>query len=328
MIFGTVAVADAVGALLAHGQMVGDVRWAKGRLLSAADVAAAGEAGLERLSVARLEASDVPEDTAASRLGAALLGSGVRALDAKHGRCNLAAEADGLLIFDPAMINAVNGVDEALTLGTLPAMSRVQAGEIVATVKVIRYGVAEAALNTASGMAAALRVLPFRPFEAALLTTRLAGMTDKAVAKAAQVTRARIEALGGTMRVSAELAHDVHALAAALATAGGDMILIAGASATVDRGDVVPAAIVAAGGEVERLGMPVDPGNLLVLGRIGGRPVIGLPGCARSPKRNGLDIVLERLAAGLSVTSADIAAMGVGGLLPDAERPDPQPRQL
>ena len=70
--------------------------------------------------------------------------------------------------------------------------------------------------------------------------------------------------------------------------------------------------------------MPVDPGNLLVLGRIGTCPVIGLPGCAKSPKRNGLDLVLERLAAGLPVSAQTIAAMGDGGLLPEAERPEPR----
>jgi molybdenum cofactor cytidylyltransferase len=61
--------------------------------------------------------------------------------------------------------------------------------------------------------------------------------------------------------------------------------------------------------------MPVDPGNLLFHGHQGGRPVIGLPGCARSPALNGADWVLERLACGIDLTDADIAAMGVGGLL-------------
>src|SRR5260370_5866734 len=71
--------------------------------------------------------------------------------------------------------------------------------------------------------------------------------------------------------------------------------------------------------------MPVDPGNLLLLGRVGGRVVLGLPGCARSPKVNGFDWVLERLVAGLPVGSAEIMRMGTGGLL--AEIPSrPLPR--
>src|SRR5260370_15008472 len=61
--------------------------------------------------------------------------------------------------------------------------------------------------------------------------------------------------------------------------------------------------------------MPVDPGNLLLLGHVGERVVLGLPGCARSPKVNGFDWVLERLVAGLPVGSAEIMRMGSGGLL-------------
>jgi molybdenum cofactor cytidylyltransferase len=113
------------------------------------------------------------------------------------------------------------------------------------------------------------------------------------------------------------------ALAAALAAARADLLLVAGATATSDRRDVIPAAIREAGGEVLRVGMPVDPGNLLVLGRLGDALVLGLPGCARSPKRNGLDLVLELWAAGFGVDSARIAAMGVGGLLDGGGRPVP-----
>ena len=40
--------------------------------------------------------------------------------------------------------------------------------------------------------------------------------------------------------------------------------------------------------------MPVDPGNLICLGRIGAIPAFVLPGCARSPKPNGIDLVLRR----------------------------------
>ena len=106
----------------------------------------------------------------------------------------------------------------------------------------------------------------------------------------------------------------------------GDLALILTGSATSDLHDTAPQAVRAAGGLVERFGMPVDPGNLLFLGRLQGRPVIGLPGCARSPALNGADWVLERLACGLAVTGEDIAAMGVGGLLKEIPS-RPQPRE-
>lgn len=325
MIFATVPLAQAEGGILAHSLLVGGSRWPKGRILCAADLAAAGADGLASLTIARLEPGDVAEDAAAARLADRLAGSGVAALPAAHGRANIAATADGVLRFDAAMVAAINGIDEALTLATLPADARVHDGEIVATIKVIRYAVAGAALDAAIAAASPLMLAPFRPLRVALVSTTLGGTTDKALAKTARVTRDRVQSLGCTMIELPPCPHEADALAARLTMLPPcDLLLIAGASATVDRGDVIPAAVVMAGGKVERLGMPVDPGNLLCLASLGEMPVIGLPGCAKSPKRNGFDTVLERLVAGIAVTSDDIAMMGAGGLLAEAERPQPR----
>lgn len=325
MKFGPLPVDQAAGCVLAHSLALGRRRLAKGRLLTADDVEQARAAGHGSLVVARLEPGDVPEDVAADRLARAVAGPGLLVLAPVHGRVNLAAAADGLLCLPPGMVAAVNAVDEAITLATLALHTRAARGDIVATIKTIRYAVAETVLHRAIAAAQPAALAPFRAINAALIATTLDGTTAKALARLAQVTMARTASLGAALAVAPTCPHNVHALAAGLAASTADLLLVAGASGALDRGDVIPAAIVAAGGTVERLGMPVDPGNLLVLGRIGARPVIGLPGCARSPKRNGFDLVLERLVAGIAVDSAAIAAMGEGGLLAEAERP--QPRQ-
>ncbi|MEY2884341.1 MAG: hypothetical protein RL490_2065 [Pseudomonadota bacterium] len=324
MDFGPVAIAEAEGGILAHSLLVAGQRWPKGRVLSAGDVATATAAGLTRLTIARPAADDVAEDAAAAALATALTGAGLQLLPAAHGRANIATTAAGILRCDATMVAAINAIDEALTLATLAPDARVAAGEIVATVKIIRYAVAAPALAAAIAAARPLALAPFRPLGIAMLSTLLPGATAKALAKTERVTSDRVTALGATMTVLPPCPHDETTLAATLPGITADILLIAGASATVDRGDVIPAAIVVAGGQVERLGMPVDPGNLLCLGSIGTMPVIGLPGCAKSPKRNGFDIVLERLVAGLAVTSGDIATLGAGGLLPEAERPQPR----
>ena len=88
---------------------------------------------------------------------------------------------------------------------------------------------------------------------------------------------------------------------------------------------MAPEAVRAAGGKIRRFGMPVDPGNLLFVGRLKKRPVIGLPGCARSPALNGADWVLSRVVCGIDVGNKDIAGMGVGGLLKEIPtRPMPR----
>jgi molybdenum cofactor cytidylyltransferase len=325
MIFATVPLAEAEGGILAHSLLVGGTRWPKGRIVSADDLALARAEGLASLTIARLEPGDVGEDDAAARLATALAGPGLAVLPAVHGRANIAAAADGVLRLDATMVAAINSIDEALTLATLPADARVSEGEIVATIKVIRYAVAGNALAAAIDAARPLALAAFRRLRIALICTSLNGTSDKALAKTARVTRDRVESLHCTMVDLPPCPHEAEALTTHLRSLPPcDLLLIAGASATVDRGDVIPMAITQAGGAVERLGMPVDPGNLLCLGRLGAVPVIGLPGCARSPKHNGFDTVLERLVAGLSVTSRDIAMMGAGGLLAEAERPQPR----
>jgi molybdenum cofactor cytidylyltransferase len=126
----------------------------------------------------------------------------------------------------------------------------------------------------------------------------------------------RLVALGSTLVGETRCAHEPGAIARAIMAADADLILLVGASAIVDRRDVIPAAIESIGGTVEHYGMPVDPGNLLLLARRGTTPIVGMPGCARSPALNGIDLVLRRIAAGLPLDRAVIARMGVGGLLP------------
>lgn len=323
MIFGEAPLAEAEGAVLAHGIMVGGRRWPKGSLVDKALLAAAAAEGILRLTVARAEAGDVSEGEAATLVAERLAGAHVEMRAPVHGRVNLHAAASGLARLEPQAILAANLACEAVAISTVAPLTPVQAGAMVATVKTIAFAVeGDALARIAPGR---LDIVPYRSgLKAVLIQTCLADTSDKMLAKTAEVTKGRLAALGIAMTEAPRVQHRTDAVAEALRTAEADLILVAGAAATSDRRDVVPAALLAAGGRLERVGMPVDPGNLLVLGwlgaspRSGGAMVVGLPGCAKSPKRNGLDLVLERFAAGLPVNGETLAGMGVGGLLDEA----------
>jgi molybdenum cofactor cytidylyltransferase len=333
MRFGPVPVADAEGAVLAHSLGVDGLRLKKGRTLTASDVAALGAAGVAEVTVARLEPDDLAEDAAAEAVAAGLAPVpaelGLARSAPFTGRVNLFAEAAGVLRVDAAAVGALNAVDTGITLATLPDFTRVRSRQMVATVKVIPYGVAAGRVAAAAAAGAgALRVHGFRRGTASLILTRTPGFKESLLAKGAEAVAARLEALGWAMAPPVTVAHETAAVAAAIGAAAGNMVLILGGSATSDAADVAPAGLVAAGGRLVRFGMPVDPGNLLFVGEIGGRPVVGLPGSARSPAPHGVDWVLERLAAGLPVGDAEIAAMGVGGLLKEIPaRPQPRARR-
>jgi molybdenum cofactor cytidylyltransferase len=330
--FGEVPVAEAEGAILAHSLKLGSTAFKKGRLLSRGDVQAIAAAGLSEITVARLEPGDVGEDEAAARLAAAAVGPGVSAASAFTGRVNLHAKARGVFVADRERVDRLNLVHEAVTLGTLPPFTVVEPRQLVATIKIIPFAAPEEAIRDCARAAITggplLQVAPFRSLSVGLMQTRLPGLKESILDKTRQVTEGRLAALGCRMSFEERCAHTTAELASRIRDAmdrGIDLLLIHGASAILDRRDVIPAAIVAAGGEVDHFGMPVDPGNLLLLGHVAQRVVLGLPGCARSPKVNGFDWVLERLVAGLPVGSAEIMRMGSGGLL--AEIPSrPLPR--
>jgi molybdenum cofactor cytidylyltransferase len=325
MFFGPVPLGEAEGAIAAHG--LGPVK--KGTVLTAIHIAQLREAGAAQVVVARLEPGDVPENEAAARLAKAAAGAHVRVEPAFTGRANLTAMAAGLLVVDRARIDALNAADEAITLATLAPFARVEPGTMVGTAKIIPYAVPETALARAEAAAAEplVHVAPFAPKRVALVQTMLPSLLPKVLDKTRRVTEARLATLGSSLASEARVAHEPTALADALREArrSADIVLVFGASAIADRRDVIPAAIGRAGGRVIHLGMPVDPGNLLLVAELGGAPVVGAPGCARSPKENGFDWVLARLCAGLSAGPAEVTGMGVGGLLMEiASRPQPR----
>lgn len=331
MRFGPIAIDEAVGCIAAHSVRGGGTILRKGAPITAEIARALAEAGVTEVVAVRFEPGDIDENTAATRLAAAMTGAGVVAEAAFTGRVNLFAEAAGVLTLDIAAIDALNAVDEAITAATLPAMKAVVAGEMVATIKIIPYGLpaaqVEAAIATLRGKAP-VSVAGYRLRKVGVISTLLPGLKPSVVAKTLKVMEERLAPAGAHVSADKRVPHEAAPVAAeiaALAAGSAEIVVVFGASAISDRRDVVPQALLDAGGRIEHLGMPVDPGNLLLVGEIAGKPVLGAPGCARSPKENGFDWVLQRCLAGVPVRRADIQAMGVGGLLMEiVSRPQPR----
>jgi molybdenum cofactor cytidylyltransferase len=298
VIFGPTPLDAAEGALLAHSHRVPGRVLKKGTRLDAPAIAALRAAGILEVIAARLDPGDLLEDEAATRLAGHLLAPNLRQNPAATGRVNLVAERHGLLRVDAAVIERINLIDEAQTVATLPDWSVVAPGDMVATIKVIPFAVAaevQARVEVAA-QGGAFALHPFTPRRVGLVISEIGTLKQSVVDGTIEATQGRVEGLGGTLLTPLRCPHQSAPIAAALErlrAQGAEILLIVGASATVDRRDVGPEAIVRAGGEITHFGMPVDPGNLICLGRIGERPAMVLPGC-RSPRR-------MRSASGFSI---------------------------
>lgn len=332
MKFGEVKVTEAAGAILAHTTRWETVTLKKGRQLSAQDCQQLTQAGFDKITVAHMEEGDAHEDKAAAWIAKSVVGARLDISEAHTGRCNLVAQADGLVRVNATFVNQLNAIDESVTIATLPDLGKADAGQIVATVKIIPFAVdakVMAKVNEAlAGLDGAVSLAPFHATSAVIINTDLPSLKDSVATKTTRLTTRRVEAVGSKVIDVLKCDHEQSSVARVIENAldqEPDVIIIVGASVTVDRLDVVPAGIVQAGGRIVHFGMPVDPGNLMLLADCSGIPVLVLPGCARSPKLNGIDWVLERLAAGVKTDTADIMTMGVGGLLVDSPvRPLPR----
>ena len=327
MIFAEVALEEAEGAILAHSVACSGERLKKGICLKAEHLAALRASGAERVTVARLEADDIVENTAAEILAEALMeqsGEGLKRTLPFTGRVNLIATGASVVEQDITRLIDMNKVDPMISCATVPQYQQMSEGGLVATVKIISYSVPKVNLEKACALArGAIRLRSSKLQTAALLISETEGGAGD---KGLSAISARLETLGISLEKVERVPHNTQSIAQTLKHFDTDMVLILTSSATSDINDTAPAAVRLAGGEVSRFGMPVDPGNLLFLGSLKNKPVIGLPGCARSPALNGADWILSRISCGVACDDDSFAEMSVGGLLKEIPT-RPQPRR-
>ncbi|MEZ4671506.1 MAG: molybdopterin-binding protein [Anaerolineae bacterium] len=334
MKFGPLPVEAAVGHILAHKLLdrEGSKLFSKGHRLVSADVEILRDHNFSEVTVAALDATDLHEDEAAHRVGMALAGTGIQVKTPGVGRANLLAEHFGPLRLNVSALRQLNNIDEGITIATLREHTLVHPGDLVALVKIIPFAVPLSRVMdieiTARENAPILAVRTLHSRSVGLILSGPAHAHNKLIEDFQQPVQTRVSNLGSSLDQMDCVAHATDDIAASIKSQqslGCELIIIAGVSAIIDRHDIVPSALEAAGGSVTHFGVPVDPGSLLMLGYRGDTPVIGAPGCIKSLKTNVIDWILPRLLAGERLTRAHLVEMGHGGLLDDiSDRPMPR----
>lgn len=323
--------ANAIGQLIAHGQYLDDGKIQKGTILSEEDILKLQKANIKKLTCAIPEDGDVNENIAASRLASALNTSGIKTDPAATGRVNFYSKTIGLIRYDYNLVRKFNSIDEAITLALVPHNQLLANNNMAATLKIIPFFVKEETLKRAENLLSEFGGFTFHPLSPRkvwLIQTKLAGQKDRLFDITKKVTEARLKPLGADLIGETRTKHSVDEVAKAINLAksnSAEIILISGGTAIIDRNDIIPEGIKFSGGNVDHFGLPVDPGNLLLLGHFDKTRIIGMPGCSRSPKLNGLDWILHLEMAGITLDKNELADLASGGLLMEiASRPLPR----
>jgi hypothetical protein len=318
--------------VLARDIMVGRRRWAKGRRLSEADLAAWADdpsLGVGPVTVILLDDGDLHEDDAALRLADAVAGPGLTRRGPSQSRVDLVAEHDGVLHVRAPALERLNRLDPLEVFTRLDG-SIVAAGDVVASIKVAPHVVegsvvAAGARIAGDGRRPLVRVAQFRPMRVAVIVKESLRAADRSRFEAS--VRDKVESLGSTIVGIDYVADEDGPVAAALSararsgsagraasTARSDVILTAGGRST-DPSDPFFTAIDALGGRVVRHGVPAHPGSMLWLARIGRTAILGLPTCGAYSKATAADLLLPRLLTGEPPTRRTVSHLGHGGVL-------------
>jgi len=327
MKFGPVPIDEAAGKILAHNIPRSDGRRAirKGKFLRTEDISALRREGFSRVYAAELEPGDVEENLAASQIAAASIGEGLYTQKASSGKVSIDAQYDGVFRVDQAALAHLNACD-GIAFATVRSFASIKKGQTVATVKVIPYALPSDAFT---GIVQAARradpLLQARELTARKVTLLVMGfpaVEKKLFDTYTPPLQKRVESAGSTIVgqdfVQLTGLDDDVALAEALnrqTAQATDLIILISETSTMDANDIAPRGIRLAEGEVACVGAPVDPGNLLMIAYLGRTPILGVPGCARSPKSNIVDLILPALLSGIRITRSDIAQLGHGGFL-------------
>lgn len=313
---------DAVGLVLSHDMTQIDVktgykgaRFTKGQTIRAEDIPVLKTMGKETVSILELESGEVHEDDAALRLALGLAGQGVVRTGPEEGKITFSAQWNGLLAYDEESIHGINA-DPDWVLATAPNKVPVKKGEIVAGLRTVPLVMREEQVARAESCASPISVLPYVPLRTALVTTGreiVEGLVQDAFA---DKLKRKLAGYGTSLMNQTIVGDGRDEIAAAIraALAEGAKVVITTGGMSVDPDDRTAGAIASVAGRVLFKGIPVIPGAHLMLALSGDAKIIGAPACAVFDEWTSLDLLLNRIFAGLEPSAEEVRRWGVGGL--------------
>ena len=322
---------ESLGSVIAQTYNLPGKTISKGTFMTSEIVDYFKEGDVQNILCAVPDNDDIHEDEAANIISNAIDKSHLYTESASTGRVNFKSRSLCLVRYERELIKKVSLVDESIAFSIVEHNQLLAKNDLIATLKIIPFFTQKKYVDQVISILAKSELFKTHSLnkkEVSLIQTSFEWQKKSMFKATSNVTRNRLEALDCSLNEEKLIRHDYNVLRSEIRSSienGIDILLISGASAIIDRSDYIPKAILSEGGEIIQYGLAVDPGNLLLIGKVGNTTVIGMPGCARSPKLNGFDWVLQLLMADIPINREELADMGAGGLLMEiASRPLPR----
>lgn len=320
-----IRVEDAVGETLCHDMTgispggVKGVMFKRGHIITQADIPALLNIGKNHIFVWEPDADEVHEDDAALALAEVVCGAHV-VYDKKvsEGKIQISAGADGVFTINRDALKKINSVPD-YTVACLPGDTRVTQGQKLGGLRIVplvtkRVNV-EQAVKIAKDSSPVFDVLPFKPLKCGIVITGSEVYYGRIQDKFEPVMRKKLASYGADILGATQCPDDIDMILAAVESfraQGAELIMLTGGM-SVDPDDLTPTAIRRTGADIITQGVPIQPGNMLMMARLGDVMLLGVPGASMYFPTTSLDIFLPRIFAGVAITKEEIAGYGEGG---------------
>ncbi|MEL4107087.1 molybdopterin-binding protein [Oscillospiraceae bacterium WX1] len=319
-------VTEAVGQTLCHdltgvdGKGEKSVVFRRGHIITEADIPRLLDIGKSRVNIWEADSSDVHEEEAALALAEAVCGGHMRfARTPTEGKVTLCAAAAGLFRVNTVAVKRLNSVGD-YSVVCRPGDISAHVNETLCALRIVPLVTSRETVDKAVGIARedypVFSVIPFMPLLCGIIITGNEIYKGRIQDRMEPVVRKKLEAFGARVLNAVKCPDDAVAICRAINAfqeQGATLIVLTGGM-SVDADDVTPEAIVQSGAAVVARGVPMQPGNMLMLAYLGETALIGIPASVMHHPVTSFDVFLPRVFAGIQITKEEIADYGVGGL--------------
>lgn len=319
-----ISVENSVGNVIAHDmtQIIPEeykgARFKKGDIIEEKDIEILKDMGKESIFVLELDENTLHEDEAALRMSKKVKNKHLSLSDLHEGKISLVAQTAGLLKLDKELLFEVNSENDILiTAGqnNIP----VKKEEIVAGVRINPLTIEKKKIEKVEEILNKRQLFelnPYKDFEVGIVITGNEVYEGRIEDKFLPTLKRKFSRWGGSLSDHIYVPDEPEKIKEALISLkqkGAD-ILITGGGMSVDPDDVTPLGIKNTGAEVIKHGVPVLPGNKMMVAYLDDTPILGLPACVIFEEITVFDIIYPRVLTGEKITKNDLINLSYGGL--------------
>ncbi len=319
MQFKIVSTKKASTYILAHTIKLKDLVLRKGSVLNQEHISILIKNKINEVYVAIKEKHDYSENLSATLIAEHISQKNLFKIIVSNGRADIYANINGVLNLNIQSLFKINSDFQNIAVSTLKNYSFVTRGQLVGNVKILPYALNKKDILKITKNYSIKKIfnLSKKTIQKVAIIFSANNIKNTNKEKLLKAVNSRLDKFSLCVNYEFFCKHNHKSLSVELKKVlkrNIDLILIYGETSISDINDVVPRSIKDIKGKIISSIMPTDPGNLLLVGKINKKNVIGVPGCAKSIKRNGFDDILERVCHGEKFTRKKIAEIAAGGL--------------